>query len=39
MWSAGCQSFVAILMANGRDRRALTVGIMSRPFVTAKEPL
>jgi hypothetical protein len=38
MWSTGCQSFVAILVTNGRSRSLLTVGMISRPLVTAKEP-
>ena len=38
MWSAGCQSFVAILRAKGKERSLLTVGMMSRPLDTAREP-
>ena len=38
MWEDGCQSFVATLRAKGSERRSLTVGMMPRPFGTAKEP-
>lgn len=38
MWSGGCQSLVAILRTKGRVRRVLIVGIMERPFGTAREP-
>lgn len=39
MCEAGCQSLVAILMANGRERSLLIVGITSRPLGTAREPV
>jgi hypothetical protein len=38
IWSVGCQSLVAILMAKGRSRSLFTVGMISRPFATANEP-
>lgn len=39
MWSRGWKSFVAMRIAKpGRDRRLLTVGAMSRPEGTAREP-
>lgn len=38
MCVAGCQSFVAILRVNGRVRRVLIVGIMVRPWGTARLP-
>lgn len=37
-WSAGCQSLVAILVANGSLRSELTTGAMARPSGTAREP-
>ena len=41
MWEGGCQSFVAILRGkvdDGRERRALTRGVMERPWGTGREP-
>lgn len=38
MWSAGCQSFVAILRAKGRVKRVLIMGIVERPSGTARLP-
>lgn len=37
-WFGGWLSRVAILMVKGRDRREFTVGAMSRPWGTAREP-
>lgn len=37
-WSAGCQSRVAILRANGRVRSVLMGEAMVRPWGTAREP-
>jgi hypothetical protein len=38
MWSGGCQSFVAILIAKGSERREFTMGAIERPSATAREP-
>jgi hypothetical protein len=38
MWSRGCQSLVATLIAKGSERSSFTVGTISRPFGTARDP-
>ena len=40
MWSAGCQSFVAMRVINlGRERRLFIVGKISEAEGTAREPV
>jgi hypothetical protein len=38
MCEVGCQSFVAIFVVKGRERRELMVGTMARPLGTASDP-
>lgn len=38
MCEAGCQSFEAIFVAKGRERRELMVGTMARALGTARDP-